>query len=139
MIYVDLDRFKMINDNYGHCYGDELLRMVAKRLVDACEPGDCIARLGGDEFAIVRRGAKSRESLSEFASVLVDVLVEEYTVDDTQLIVGASAGICLAPEDCEAGPALMNCSDIAMYYSKASSRSKAVSYTHLTLPTTPYV
>ena len=128
LIYLDLDRFKVINDSHGTSFGNKLLKLVTGRLLVTCAPDDFIARLGGDEFAIVRYGCESRDSVMDFTAGLIEVLGEEYVIDDIQLSVGVSAGICIAREDCPAGPELMNCSGLAMSQSKANSLSRVGFY-----------
>ncbi len=120
LFFIDLDRFKVINDNYGHSVGDELLKNVALRLTSCCESKDVLARLGGDEFAVLREDCGSTESETEFANEMVNELCSDFFIQQTSLSVGASVGISMSPRDCEAGPDLLKNADIAMYHSKSN-------------------
>lgn len=119
VVFIDLDRFKSINDNYGHAIGDELLKIVATRLDEQCHSNDVLARLGGDEFAILLNGFKDRQEVEFFAEKCIQKIERDIVIHDICLSVGGSAGISFAPEDCKAGPDLLKNADIAMYHGKA--------------------
>ncbi|WP_374544910.1 diguanylate cyclase domain-containing protein, partial [Rhodoblastus sp.] len=116
VMMVDLDRFKQVNDSLGHPVGDKLLQRVAKRMQEMAEEGDMVARLGGDEFVFLRFGG--REQADSFASRAVETLSEPYHVDGAKLMIGASIGIAMAPEDGADANDLMKCADMALYAAK---------------------
>ncbi len=120
VIFIDLDRFKSINDNYGHAIGDELLIEVARRLKEICKPADLLARLGGDEFAVLVHCAASEEAVEKLATDLVNAVERVITIRELNLKVGASAGLCIAPTDCAGGVELLKNADIAMYHCKSN-------------------
>ncbi|MFK7854800.1 MAG: putative bifunctional diguanylate cyclase/phosphodiesterase [Granulosicoccus sp.] len=120
VIFIDLDRFKSINDNYGHATGDALLIGIAARLRKVCAPGHLPARIGGDEFAVFVPDASSAAEIEAFASKLVAAITENIILNGHSLKVGASAGISISPHDCEFGLELLNNADIAMYHCKAN-------------------
>ncbi len=120
VIFLDLDRFKSINDNYGHAIGDELLVEVAARLSAICKPSDLLARLGGDEFAVLMLDIESQAAVEAVACQMVETIERVITIRDLNLKVGASAGISIAPEDSEGGVELLKNADIAMYHTKSN-------------------
>src|SRR3546814_14075671 len=91
-MFIDLDRFKSINDTLGHQIGDKLLCEVAHRLEDATDDGHRIGRLGGDEFAIVVREADIEHEVTRLAEKIIEVLSEPYEIDGNKLSIGASIG-----------------------------------------------
>lgn len=121
VIFIDLDRFKSINDTYGHGVGDRLLKEVAKRLLKVCMRGALVARLGGDEFGVFLKNVESLEQVEKLAEDLVRSIVEVVKIDDLYLKVGASAGVSISPHDCECGTELLRNADIAMYHSKSNN------------------
>lgn len=125
LFIIDLDRFKEINDVFGHVCGDELLKSVAKRIRECAEDGAAVlARLGGDEFAILHTAEGDvRESALTLAGRLVERISEPYIVDNSEAFIGASIGIALA-RDCghDAGRLIRN-ADLALYRMKADGRN----------------
>jgi diguanylate cyclase (GGDEF)-like protein len=120
---VDLDRFKEVNDTFGHAAGDELLRQVAGRLRDAVRTGEVVTRLGGDEFAILQFPLERPEEASALAARIVKLLAKPFTIDGRTVEIGASVGIALAPTDtCDAAE-LMQKSDLALYRAKMDGRN----------------
>ncbi len=120
MLFVDLDRFKVINDVHGHKAGDELLRAVAVRLLAAVREEDTVARIGGDEFAVLAEGAKNPDDASAVAQRIVSMLNEPFAFGGLTLSVGASVGIAMFPEtDAEAFESVIARADSAMYQAKA--------------------
>ncbi|MFD1332107.1 putative bifunctional diguanylate cyclase/phosphodiesterase [Methylopila musalis] len=121
VLYLDLDRFKPVNDALGHPVGDRVLRETAARLTRAVREGDLVARIGGDEFAVVvpRIDAGDVEALCRRLQDAVNAPIE---IDDTILYVGLSIGIALAPEDATTPDELLRLSDIALYQAKAAGR-----------------
>lgn len=122
VLYVDLDRFKAVNDTLGHPVGDALLRKVAERFKSALREGDIVGRLGGDEFAIIQSDAPQPAAATALATRLVDLIGRAYAVDGHMLHIGASVGVAIAPGDgCEPDVLLKN-ADLALYRAKAEGR-----------------
>jgi diguanylate cyclase (GGDEF)-like protein len=122
VLCVDLDHFKTVNDTLGHAIGDELLKAVAARLRAHLRETDICARLGGDEFAILHGPLARPQDASSLAARLVDAIAEPFRVQDHQVVIGASIGIAVAPNDgCEA-EALLKAADLACYGTKRSGR-----------------
>ncbi|MDW8426398.1 MAG: EAL domain-containing protein [Meiothermus sp.] len=117
LIYLDLDRFKEVNDTLGHEAGDELLVQVARRIQHCVRSGDLLARLGGDEFAILL-GETTIEGATDAARRVLGVLQQPFTVADTTLRIGASLGLGVYPRDGQNLDDLMRVADIAMYRAK---------------------
>jgi diguanylate cyclase (GGDEF)-like protein len=115
LIYIDLDRFKPINDRYGHHIGDLFLQAVAERMARQLRGGDMLARLGGDEFAALVSVARSREDVKEAADRLERCFDEPFTVEKFLLAGAASLGIALYPDDGASKDRLLNAADAAMY------------------------
>ncbi|MFD2183128.1 diguanylate cyclase domain-containing protein [Rhodoplanes azumiensis] len=123
VLCIDLDRFKEVNDRYGHAVGDALLLRVAHRLRRCLGEGDVAARVGGDEFAVLamrRPGDDDREAL---AGEILEALTAPYRIDGETVEVGASVGIARAPEDGSGMEALLRAADQAMYRVKAQGRN----------------
>ena len=120
--FIDLDRFKPVNDTYGHAIGDHVLVETARRLAEVFRPDDVVARIGGDEFVAILRAAEApdQSSLGHRADHLIDMIERPVLVDGHELTVSASVGIAwepLAEADCEA---LIQWADRAMYEAKRS-------------------
>lgn len=123
VLCLDLDYFKNINDSLGHPVGDDLLKEVARRLGECVRESDTVSRLGGDEFAIVQVSTELRTSAaSSLASRLVEVIGAPYDIQGHQLIIGASIGISLAPDDGNDPDQLLKNADMALYRAKADGR-----------------
>ena len=118
VLFIDLDRFKEINDTLGHSYGDELLRQVALRLAEVVRHGDTLARLGGDEFAVLLPNVDDREQVEMVAARLRDALHRSFSAEGTTLDVEASIGVALSPEHGTTPDQLLANADIAMYFAK---------------------
>jgi diguanylate cyclase (GGDEF)-like protein/PAS domain S-box-containing protein len=123
VLMLDLDRFKEVNDSFGHDAGDRLLREAACRLQSVLRPGDMVARLGGDEFVVVAHCADGRDSAAAVARKLVDTLAAPIDIGGVEVLVGASVGIALFPEDGRARETLFQSADTAMYRAKAAGRN----------------
>ena len=120
LAYVDLDRFKQVNDNFGHAGGDELLREVAFRLSSALADGDVLARMGGDEFCVLRLetpGAAGRSA--DLPGRLLEALRTPFELRGEEVFVGASIGVSIFPDDAHDVVALQRHADAAMYAAKA--------------------
>jgi diguanylate cyclase (GGDEF)-like protein/PAS domain S-box-containing protein len=119
LLMIDLDRFKYVNDTYGHQAGDDLLREVAARLSLTQRSTDIVGRLGGDEFGIIPRGVAHREEAIGIAVKIRARLEEPFTLSDgTRVTVGASIGIAASPQDGDTFQSLMAAADRAMYLAK---------------------
>jgi len=124
LLCLDLDRFKPVNDTYGHGTGDSLLKQVAQRLRECVRETDVVARVGGDEFAVVQRGAAPPEGAARVAARIVEVLNQPFDVDGHVVHIGASVGIALAPGDGTDGETLMRHADMALYQAKSDGRAQ---------------
>ena len=121
VLYIDLDRFKDVNDTLGHPTGDALLRLVGSRLNNRFRQSDTVARLGGDEFAVVI--APGTRDIAEVAARhVIEVLTQPYRIDSEEISIGASVGIALAPADGSDPHVLMKHADLALYAAKADGR-----------------
>ncbi len=128
VFFLDLDRFKLVNDTYGHDVGDELLRHVANRLVSCLRDGDTVSRLGGDEFVIVLRDLASPSDVHKIAEKIIRVFNTPFQLVDEEFYTTASIGICIYPKDSDSALELMKKADIAMYRAKASGKNNYVLY-----------
>ena len=124
VLFIDLDRFKDINDSLGHQAGDELLQQVAARLRAAVHEDDTVARLGGDEFVVLLEAVPDANAVRRIAERIVDRLTEPFTVRGRPLFVTASVGVSLYPDDATEAEALLQHADAAMYRAKASGRNR---------------
>ncbi|MET0982398.1 MAG: PAS domain S-box protein, partial [Telluria sp.] len=124
-MFLDLDRFKEINDSFGHEFGDVLLCEVAARLRRVIRPNDVIARLGGDEFVIAAQCPAGQAAAGRIAEKLLDVLTTPITIAGQDVIIGASIGISLFPLDAPTKEQLFQAADTAMYRAKAAGRNRA--------------
>jgi diguanylate cyclase (GGDEF)-like protein len=122
VLFIDLDRFKVVNDTIGHRVGDLLLQEVAKRLQGPLREDDLLARIGGDEFAIVVPHATSRKELAALAQALVDAVVEPYEIIGHQIRTSVSIGIAIGPHDGHDAEDLLMAADLALYAVKAVNR-----------------
>jgi diguanylate cyclase (GGDEF)-like protein/PAS domain S-box-containing protein len=122
VIFVDLDRFKQVNDTFGHSAGDSLLKAVAERLTSCVREGDTVARLSGDEFTLLLPGIHYAEDLAAISRKLVEALRRPFRIDGHDVRVTASGGISLYPEDGEGAETLLKSADTAMYRAKERGR-----------------
>jgi diguanylate cyclase (GGDEF)-like protein/PAS domain S-box-containing protein len=126
VLFMDLDRFKQVNDSMGHTAGDVLLKQAASRMAAVLRPQDTLGRLGGDEFLVVAPGLKSEAEAATIAARLLEVARAPFTIDDREVYVSGSIGIGIGPGDDAGGPltaqALMRHADAAMYLAKEEGR-----------------
>jgi diguanylate cyclase (GGDEF)-like protein len=122
LFFIDLDRFRHVNDALGRPAGEELLRAVAERLAACVREGDTVARISGDEFILLLPGVHYAEDLAAISRKLRNSLREPYRIEGRELHVTASAGISLYPEDGEDGETLLKSADTAMYRAKERGR-----------------
>jgi diguanylate cyclase (GGDEF)-like protein len=119
---LDLDHFKTVNDTLGHPIGDELLKLVAARLIEAVAKTDFIARIGGDEFAVVQTDVSQPEQCSQLASRIVELVSRPYDIDGRHIVIGTSIGIAVAPSDGANPDLLLKNADMALYLAKGDGR-----------------
>jgi len=117
---LDLDRFKLINDTRGHHVGDQLLEKVAVRIGATLSDGDCAARLGGDEFAIIQTRLDSDTQIARRAERLLAEIAQTYGLDQHDVVLSASLGISVAPNDGTTPDELLRMADLAMYKAKGA-------------------
>jgi diguanylate cyclase (GGDEF)-like protein/PAS domain S-box-containing protein len=123
VLFLDLDRFKHINDSFGHVVGDQLLQEVALRLQRSVRRSDTVSRLGGDEFVVVLPELETPESAAGSAAKLHAALAVPYQVGSHSLRVPVSIGISIYPDDAEDAETLINSADTAMYHAKEYGRN----------------
>lgn len=123
VLFLDLDRFKPINDTHGHEAGDRVLQQVAQRLLQKLRAGDVVTRLGGDEFVIVLSEVKGLPAVAEVASHVIELIAEPYQVDDLRLLISTSVGISIYPSDGDDIDTLISHADMAMYQAKQAGRN----------------
>jgi diguanylate cyclase (GGDEF)-like protein len=123
VMYLDLDRFKDVNDSLGHAAGDELLRSVARRLRDTVREEDTIARLGGDEFTLLLPQMPTRETVAVVAEKLVHCFATPFVIGGRELFVSTSVGAAVYPLDSDDAESLMTNADAAMYQAKELGRN----------------
>ena len=119
VLFLDLDRFKVVNDSVGHLVGDELLNEVGARIAAALEPRDLVARLGGDEFAIVLHDIENADDASAFAQRIIETLNAPIRLGGKELFTSASIGIAMAAPHYRQAEELLRDADVAMYRAKS--------------------
>jgi diguanylate cyclase (GGDEF)-like protein/PAS domain S-box-containing protein len=124
LLYIDLDRFKPVNDQHGHAMGDRLLQAVARRLTGLVRPTDAVARLGGDEFVILLANAGALTHCDAVADKVVAGIGAPFDVDDQALHIGASVGVAFGAEPGADRGELIRRADAALYRAKASGRGR---------------
>src|SRR3974390_3384492 len=115
---IDLDHFKAANDRFGHPIGDGLLKQVAERLTSLAGPRGSVVRMGGDEFILVQPATRSRDDAEALAQRILDNISAPYSVDGYDIVIGASIGVAIAPDDGASVEALLSRSGKAMYQAK---------------------
>jgi two-component system, cell cycle response regulator len=132
LVMVDIDRFKLVNDKYGHPVGDAVLREVARRVADQVRSVDRVMRFGGEELVLLLVQTDRAGALDVARKVCAAVEREPVLVGDTQALnVTVSAGVAELPVDAESGPALLNAADKALYRAKKRGRNRAVAFDEL--------
>jgi diguanylate cyclase (GGDEF)-like protein/PAS domain S-box-containing protein len=122
VLFLDLDRFKLVNDSLGHLAGDRLLVEVARRLERELRPGDTVARLGGDEFIVLLEELHGRAEAAQIAARMLQMLTDPFRIDDRDLYLSASIGIAIAGG--ESSEAVIRDADAAMYRAKAEGKGR---------------
>ena len=123
LLFMDLDRFKTVNDTLGHNYGDQLLKETAQRLQGCLRKVDTVARWGGDEFTVILESLPQRSGASIVAQKLIDALAAPFQLDEHELFVTTSIGIAIYPSCGEDPETLTNHADAAMYRAKEQGRN----------------
>lgn len=129
LLYLDLDRFKYVNDTFGHLMGDELLRQVAERILSCTRVRDTVGRLGGDEFGLIAITSEGSDDAATMADKIIAELQQPFVLADHELVVTPSIGIALCPADSSDTETLIKFADMAMYHAKAAGRNAYRFYT----------
>jgi diguanylate cyclase (GGDEF)-like protein/PAS domain S-box-containing protein len=129
LLYLDLDRFKVINDSLGHASGDVLLRTIALRLRACVRESDTVARLGGDEFAVVLHDVENVGWIASVAQKILTEVDQPVPIDGRDVFTSASIGVCVFPDDGDDRDALLKHADTAMYRAKHAGRNQVCFYT----------
>jgi diguanylate cyclase len=124
ILFLDLDRFKDVNDTYGHQAGDQLLKLTGRRLENLLRSTDTLARFGGDEFAIIQTGLRATEDAEILARRILDALTRPFDIADAPVTIGVSIGVALAPEHGRDRETLMRLADAALYEAKSEGRNR---------------
>ncbi|MBV8665474.1 MAG: diguanylate cyclase [Burkholderiaceae bacterium] len=128
ILFIDLDRFKLINDELGHETGDHLLQQVATRLADSVRQGDIVARLGGDEFVVLLENCRDMEAVARTAGKILNAMEPDYHLEGHVVNVTTSIGVSCYPQDGADLNTLVKNADVAMYRAKESGRNNAQFY-----------
>ncbi len=131
VLFCDLDRFKVVNDTLGHHVGDQLLKTIALRIVDCVRDGDTVSRLGGDEFVVLLTDLAKPEDVYKISQQILERVAKPLTLEDHEVYVSASIGICLFPEDGEDPNVLLKNADIAMYRAKQQGKNNYQMYSRV--------
>lgn len=129
LLFMDLDHFKVVNDTYGHEYGDQLLVDVTERMKLSLRETDLLARLGGDEFVVVLENISGTEKSMQIARKLIETVSKEYKIKEKVLSIGVSIGVSLFPEHDSNAHGLLKKADKALYQAK-ENRDKSILFTH---------
>ncbi len=132
ILFIDLDKFKHINDTLGHALGDDVLQNIASRLRDVLRDSDSVARLGGDEFIVLLSDLTSRQNAQQAAQRIVKIFNVPFNLKGHKLMVTGSVGISIFPDDAEDIDKLINCSDVAMYKAKNIGGNTFKSFSQIT-------
>ncbi len=124
LLYLDLDRFKQVNDTLGHEAGDQLLIQAGMRMVACLRASDTVARLSGDEFALLLPGLDHLEDAERVARKVLDQLLKPFVLNGKQAFISASLGAAIFPDDAVSAESLIQCADQAMYCSKSAGRNE---------------
>ncbi len=123
VLFMDLDRFKYVNDNFGHSMGDKLLQAVSTRLRESLDERDIISRLGGDEFTVILPVIDDKQQVANIASKLIHALAQPYKIDGQSFVTTTSIGISMYPQDGEDVDCLIKNADTAMYQAKNQGKN----------------
>ena len=134
LMQIDLDKFKPVNDTYGHPVGDAVLQHVAKELLSSCRDVDIVARLGGDEFSIILNGVDNPDDVSISAKRIIEKLSVPIGIEDYRIQIGASIGISSYPNASKDIEELIRMADEALYLSKNEGRNTYRVYSNMHAP-----
>jgi diguanylate cyclase (GGDEF)-like protein len=123
VLYVDLDRYKLINDTLGHSIGDQVLIEVARRMREAIRPQDVAGRIGGDEFILLLSGLSDREQIEAIARKVLEAIERPFVLMNRAYFLSASIGVAVAPDDGQDAQLLIKCADSSMYRVKSEGRN----------------
>lgn len=129
LLFLDLDRFKAINDSLGHAFGDRLLQTVAKRLLGCVRQSDTVARLGGDEFTVILSNLQSGQDTIVVVENILRKLAQPFQIDGHEVYTSASVGVAIYPTDTDNAENLIKHADAAMYCAKEKGRNTYAFYT----------
>jgi len=135
LLFIDLDRFKQVNDRLGHESGDALLVEISKRIRDCTRPADTVARLSGDEFTVVLEGLRTIDLAMSFASRIIQALEKPVTIGCNKVSISCSIGIAVYPFEDDTSQTLIQKADSAMYYAKKKGKNNYHFYSPGTLQT----
>lgn len=130
VMFMDLDRFKEINDTLGHDIGDQLLVAITERISSSVRTGDTVARFGGDEFAVLLDDIASAKDISQLARKVLDTLAPAFVIGGHEIFMTASIGVSIFPTDGEDTNSLLRCADVAMYRAKDLGRNNFQFYSN---------
>ena len=131
VFFIDLDRFKDVNDTRGHAQGDKLLNIIAKRLFKAMRDNDVVFRFGGDEFVAIVNFSTDAHEVEHIAANLIKVIAEPIALEDTEVHVTASIGISVYPKNADDAESLVKYADTAMYKAKKEGKNQYLFYQNL--------
>jgi diguanylate cyclase (GGDEF)-like protein/PAS domain S-box-containing protein len=129
LLYIDLDRFKIINDSMGHTTGDELLKLAGNRFFECVRNSDTVCRLGGDEFTIILPEMQDISDAGKVAEKILMVMKEPFDLNGEQISISPSIGVSIYPDDAEDIESLLKNADSAMYFAKSKGRNNYQYYT----------
>lgn len=128
LLFIDLDKFKAVNDTYGHDAGDELLKQASERMVACIGPDDVLARLGGDEFTVILNNLPNEDRATEVAKNIIEELRRPFQLAAAEVKIGCSIGGSFYPTEADTAIGLVKNADIAMYQAKASGKGLFTRY-----------
>lgn len=130
LLVIDLDKFKEVNDGYGHDYGDRLLKMAAKRLTSCVRENDLVSRMGGDEFTVIVRKIHNETDAVKVVERILKSFRKDFAIKEKRLSVSSSIGIAIFPDDAITEEKLLKSADMAMYAAKKSGRDTYSRFNH---------
>lgn len=128
VLFVDLDGFKKVNDQYGHAAGDSVLKEVSERMVSILRSTDTVARIGGDEFMVILTNLKSLNAVNKVSAKMIELISAPFNINTNTMNIGASIGIATSPSDGYSSSELIKKADKAMYYVKHSGKNDFLFY-----------
>lgn len=128
LMFADLDKFKPVNDQYGHHVGDSLLKAVAERISGCLRKSDSVARIGGDEFVILLPSVKTEEDASGIAEEIRQAMTLPFEIKGLTLNISSSVGVAVYPDHADGEQELIKRADVAMYHASAEERNSVKAY-----------